>query len=332
MQAPEILRSGRSSGGPTSDRFRRLLTAIVTALLAAAPVGGGGGGDAPPKGEPPATTTTTTAPHDPGPERPLEVTKEAAAGLPGYNVHRPTDLDAAGAPLPVVVWANGGCFRHDATWEPVFREWAAAGYVVVSITTPADGGDPREAGQSTAADQARAIDWAEAQTGDDDGPFAGRLDLDAVIAAGNSCGGITSLALAGEDERVDAAFVLSGSSTMPGATPEATREAMSGIAVPVGYIVGGPEDIASTMARQDYDALAEGVPAFVASRFEADHVTVSTDPDILAEVAEISTAWFDLVVRGDETARAAVAGNPCASCDPETWTSVSKHLDALPIG
>jgi cephalosporin-C deacetylase-like acetyl esterase len=35
------------------------------------------------------------------------------------------------------------------------------------------------------------------------------IDQDAIVAAGNSCGGIVALGLAAADERMDAVFVLS---------------------------------------------------------------------------------------------------------------------------
>ena len=91
---------------------------------------------------------------------------EAAADLPGYNVYRPTDLGATGGLLPVVVWANGGCVRHDATWRTLLERWAAAGFLVVAITEPPD----REAtveDRTTADDQAKAIDWAVEQNAED---------------------------------------------------------------------------------------------------------------------------------------------------------------------
>lgn len=219
------------------------------------------------------TTTTTVPPLGPAIERELEVILEQPDDLPGYNVHRPADLDALGEPLPVVVWANGACLRHDRPWLPMFDRWAQAGFVVISISRPAGVGPDApltEVGNATAEDQALAIDWA-AEQNESDGTYQGRLDLDRVIAAGNSCGGITSLALAGKDERVKAVFVLSGSSIGPGATREQAAEVMDRVQVPVGYIVGGEEDIARPQALQDVDLLGEGLARFIAMRDNGDH-------------------------------------------------------------
>ena len=225
--------------------------------------------------------------------------------------------------MPVIVWANGGCVRHDATWEPLLDRWAAAGFVVVSITQPPAGSTAT--GGTSAADQAAAIDWAEEQNEKPGGTFAGRLDLDRVVAAGNSCGGITSLALARSDPRPSAVFVVSGSSVGPGAARDAAAAVIDKVKVPIGFAVGGTEDIARSQAEQDYD-LAAGVPAFVAGRTSGDHVTVSTDPAILGEIAEIGVNWMDFALNGNETARQALETNPCRECEPGLWTVRSRNL------
>jgi predicted dienelactone hydrolase len=258
--------------------------------------------------------------------RNLSTVMERVANLPDYNIYRPADLGATGAPLPVIVWANGGCVRFDGAWESLLTSWARAGFVVVAIATPT-GVDPRTAGMSTADDQARAIDWAYAESDLAGSPFAGHLDLTRVVAAGNSCGGITSLTLAARDERVRSVFVLSGSSVLPGASREAADEVMGNIDVPVGYVVGGPEDIATGPVRQDFDLVPEGVPAYVAHRFEGTHVEVSTDAGVLLEVAEISTNWIDFSLYRNPLVAQSLLEDPCGSCAPGTWTVEAKDLE-----
>jgi dienelactone hydrolase len=253
---------------------------------------------------------------------------EAAPGLVGYNVYRPADIGAPGRALPVVVWANGGCVRHDATWATLLQRWAAAGFFVVAITSLPDREVTIE-DRTTADDQARAIDWAVEEHNRAGGRYAGHLDIDRVVAAGNSCGGITSLALAGRDPRVHAVFVLSGSSVGPGAAREQAAAVMVDVKVPVGFVVGGPEDLASPQADQDYELLGDGIAGYVASRAAADHPTVSTDPSILDEVAEISTNWLDLAVHGNADARVNLVDRPCRGCAPGLWSVQTKHLDAL---
>jgi dienelactone hydrolase len=248
------------------------------------------------------------------------------AVLPGYNIYRPLDLTATGAPLPVIVWGNGGCFRFDSVWKSLLESWASAGFVTLSPITP-PGEDPRTAGPTTVADQIEALDWAVAENARDGSPYAGRLDLDRIVAAGNSCGGIIALNLASVDDRVRAVFVLSGSSAAPG-SPEAVAAAVMGnVLVPVGYAIGGPEDIATNYAQLDYDLLPEGVPGYIASRFEGTHVKVSTDASVLEEVAQISTQWIDFALYGNAQVMQSLLDNPCASCAQGTWSIQAKNLD-----
>ena len=98
---------------------------------------------------------------------------------------------------------------------------------------------------------------------------------------------------------------------------------------PVCFVVGGTEDVAGAQASQDYDLLAEGIPGYLARRATGDHPTVSTDPDILADVAEIGINWFDLVLAGNETARRNLTENPCGSFKSGTWSVEAKNLDSL---
>jgi predicted dienelactone hydrolase len=243
-------------------------------------------------------------------------------------VYRPKDLTATGTPLPVIVWADGGCVRYDKVWAPLLQAWARSGFVVIAITTP-PAADPRAAGASTADDQAHAIDWAATANRPNNGQYAGRLDLHKVVAAGNSCGGITTLTLTARDPRVRAAFVLSGSSVPPGGTREAAAAIMGNIHVPVGYVNGGPEDISTTYIAQDLDVMAPGVPRYWVHRATGAHQDVSTDPAILADVAEISTNWIDYSLDGNPRLRTTLLRDPCAACPPGTWTPTSSDLSDI---
>lgn len=302
---------------------RRGRTAVACVVVAVA-MALGACSDTGEKGS--ADTTVTTQPVAAS-TLSLATTREPAVDLPGYAVYRPSDLSATGAPLPLVVWANGGCTRADEVWATLLHRWASAGFVVVAIS-PAPEGESAP-GFTSAADQARGIEWAETQNAKPDSPYSGRLDTTRVVAAGNSCGGITSLALAGMDPRVKAVFVLSGSSVGPGASREQAAAVMTKVHVPVGLISGGAEDIASDQTLQDYELLAEGVPGFRASRASGDHVTVSIDKAVLEEVGQISVNWLDLAVNGNEAALDALLTDPCITCAPGLWTVQSKNLESL---
>jgi dienelactone hydrolase len=269
--------------------------------------------------------TRDAAPGDDSLPNIFPTTKEPhVTEAPFFNVTRPKDL--TGRTWPVIAWANGGCVRSDFTWQPLFDSWAAGGYVVLSLSANGEGdplGGLLAMLQQTSKVEHRALfDWVEKQNAS--GPYAGKLDLERLVLAGNSCGGVTALEAAAEEPRAAAVFVLSGSS----AIGSVNTEVMGKISVPVGYVVGGEDDIAGTNAKADYPALKEGMPAMLVSRREGDHMTVSTDAKILPEVADIALAWMDLALYGrsyDEL----TASRVCDACTPGDWSLQSKHLETL---
>jgi dienelactone hydrolase len=282
--------------------------------------------------------------------------RETVAGLPGYNVYSPADLARRARPAPVVVWANGGCVKRDATWASLFERWAGAGYVVVTIhdadspTTMAAMAEQQAAARAAAqADpenpevrarmragagiqakaateaQRQAIDWAF-RANAEPGKWRGRIDTSRVVAAGNSCGGISSLNLAASEPRVGSVFVLSGSSIGPGASIEAVQPVMSKVSVPAIWIVGGPEDVARAASEMDYSLQPVGKPGVIVYRKSFDHRTVSTDPATLREVAEMGLNWFRATLFGDHKAATELTTTVCAACSAEIWTVKAKHI------
>ena len=104
--------------------------------------------------------------------------------------------------------------------------------------------------------------------------------------------------------------------------PADAAAVMELVSVPVAYVVGGSEDIATDQARQDYRLLGDGVAAYVAQRAEGDHLEVSTDAGIVGEAAEIGLHWLDLIFFGSVTGSASFHGlgperpgsvSPCSS-------------------
>lgn len=94
---------------------------------------------------------------------------------------------------------------------------------------------------------------------------------------------------------------------------------MRAIDLPVGYVVGGDEDVAGAAARTDYAALSGSVPALFVSRRQGEHPTVSTDPMILPQVAE-------LALRRLRRAHLARALQQLSAGD---WTLTGKNLEQL---
>jgi predicted dienelactone hydrolase len=257
----------------------------------------------------------------------LPTTKETPGVAPWFNVYRPTDLAGAvaatGQTLPVVVWADGGCVRSAFTWEPLYDRWAAGGFVVLALDAEPDASAYT---MTSVADQDALLDWTLQEAQKNGSPYMGKLDTKRIVAAGNSCGGVTALGVAAKDKRVAAVFVLSGSSAL-GST---NTSVMAAISVPVGYVEGGTEDISRAAAMSDYAALSPGIPAMIVSRSSGNHLMISTDPTNLAQEAEISLDWMDLSLYGTKEAfNALTSATLCSGCQPGIWTLTSKNLETL---
>lgn len=256
----------------------------------------------------------------------LETTSEKVTEAPILRVTHPVDLSAKGGLLPVVVWANGGCLRSDVAWIPLFDRWASAGFVVLSLSVAGDDTELTSALTSTEkADHAALLDWAVQANAS--GPYAEKLDLSRIVIAGNSCGGVTSLEVASEDKRPAAVFVLSGSSAV-GSVDTAIMERLQ---VPVAYVTGSlAEDVAAPNARDDYAAVKDDLPAMWISRKAGDHFTISSDPELQPQNAEIALNWMDLVLYGTRQAfETLTSPNVCDLCTPGDWTVMSKRIETL---
>lgn len=255
--------------------------------------------------------------------------KESPGAEPLFDVYRPSDMAAAAAAtgrlLPVIVWANGGCFRAVTPWEPLLKRWAAAGFVVLGLSVKPGGGILDALGSTSHAEHGKQIDWVLEQANKPGSPYAGKIDTTMIVAAGNSCGGVTAMELASKDPRVRAVFVLSGSS----AVGSANAAVVNAIKVPVGFVVGhAQEDLAAANALMDYQLLK--TPTMLVNRSAGDHLTVSTDTMVLPEVAEIALNWMDLSLYGNKQAAAALkAPNVCAKCTAGMWTLRGKMLETL---
>jgi dienelactone hydrolase len=254
----------------------------------------------------------------------VSATKETSANLPGYNIYRPADIKA-GALLPIIAWANGGCVRRDATWTTILERWAGEGFFVIAVTSLPNA-DAAAPGRFTVDDQAAAIEWAIRENGTSSSPYANRLDVNRIVAAGNSCGGMTSLALAARDARVKSVYILSGSSLGPNTTQEAAGALMSKVSAPVIFVVGGEEDIARKPANLDYSLLRDGIAAMMVTRNAGDHRAVSTNPAIQSDAADIGVNWFRATLHNDEDAITTLRTGICAKCDSMTWSAEIKNL------
>lgn len=231
----------------TAGSNRRLagLLLVSTALLGA---GCGAEPRAEPRLEPTVQASSTTVPVPPAPPTastrppvssgPFEVAavteglvdSARSRSLPTWvfypSVAGAPALEAG--PFPVFVWAHG----LDASvqyFEPLLREWAARGYVVIAPEFPgtkatADGGPEFAEYVDQPADVSFVLDRMIELFGPAGTRARGLLDPEHVAIGGHSLGAITTRGLIADrcctDERIDAAVEVSpGDRGFPGGAP-----------------------------------------------------------------------------------------------------------------
>lgn len=251
-------------------------------------------------------------------------------GLPTHTIFRPEDLSPFGrtAKLPIIVWGNGAC--ANSPWEHVnfLSEIASHGYLVIAIgPMPAEGQRGGAGGPTQASLLTAAIDWAIAQNGDRASQYYHRLDVAQIAVAGMSCGGLQTLAVAG-DPRVRTAVVCnSGILRDPGAgmggMPQLTKDALARLHTPVLYLLGGEKDIAYQNGMDDFNRIGH-VPVFVANR-DVGHGGTYGEPHG-GEFGVVATAWFNWQLKGDKTAAAMFEGEPCGVARRPGWTVDKKRI------
>ena len=198
-------------------------------------------------------------------------------GIKGTIVVYPKSLERTDAEYPVIVWANGtGCIT--SLYYKLFAMWAEHGYVVVSDTNvmTADG-----------SSVIKSIDYILAKNADANSVFYGKIDADAIGAAGHSQGGRGVVNACAKDSRIKCILSIAGASN--------EKEA-GGVTCPAFYMTGSADLIvfAPMWVKPSYQA-SKG-PAVYACLKMAPHTTCMIVPDKIGSYGEL---WFDLFLKGE---------------------------------
>ncbi len=252
-----------------------------------------------------------------------------APDFEAHTVFAPQDLSAFGKKnlLPVLVWGNGAC--TNSPWEhyKFLNEIASHGFLVIATGHIPMEEVPYNGPRSTSEQQLQSVDWAIAQNADKESPFYGRIDVDAIAAAGMSCGGLQTL-----DNSADLRFktlmiMNSGLFTNPAGAmpgmPMPEKDKLQNIKVPVIYILGGEEDIAYGNGMDDFFRL-KNVPA-VAANFPVGHGGTYRQPHG-GEFTVPALAWLQWQLQGNEEAAKMFTGSPCGLAQREGWTVDKNEL------
>jgi dienelactone hydrolase len=218
----------------------------------------------------------------------------------------------AGGPFPLLMFAPGFQQCSD-TYEHLLQSWASAGYVVASVDFPrtdclagSAAYEPDLVNQP--GDVSYVLSRLLALNAQPRGFLSGRLNPREVAATGQSDGGDTVAALAGntccQDHRLKAVAVLSGAEwpPMPGAYFEGSAPP------PLLFVQGSADTINPPWTSVQLYRADRASPRYYLDLYGADHMVPYTgDNPVERLVARVTLAFFDRYVLGRTSALAVMA-------------------------
>lgn len=260
-----------------------------------------------------------------GPYKAIMVTEPS---LNAHTIFRPADLTPFGRknPLPVLVWGNGACTNSPWEHQNFLSEIASHGFIVVATGYMPEEGKRNYGPMSTSAQQIEGTDWIIARNSDKESPYYNKIDVDAIMAAGMSCGGLQTLDNSAEPRFKALMICNSGLFINPGTAvpgmPMPEKEQLQKIQVPIMYLLGGETDIAYVNGMDDFSRINQ-VPAFAAN-YPVGHG--GTYGEVHGgEFSVVALAWLQWQLKGDKEAEKMFLEDGIAN--REGWTLEKKNLD-----
>jgi hypothetical protein len=254
--------------------------------------------------EPDAVTDTDTP--NTGP---YKITIEVDPTAETFTIYRPELKERL---LPIVAYANGGCFQDGTFTGEFLKEIATYGFLVIADGPP--GGS--ETSPSDGTRQKAMIDWALKENERACSTYYHTLDTQKVAVTGGSCGGLMTFNAA-PDPRVTTA-VLWNSGLF-----DRDQTLYDSLHAPMAIFDGGSEDPAYENAKADVAAITK-VPVFFAND-KRGHAGYQWD-DNGGEAAKVGVAWFNWQLLGDmgATGKGMFVGPDCGMCKlKDVWTDLS---------
>ena len=289
----------------------------------------------------------------------------ADESLPDMSVYRPADLASAVAKagkLPVIVFANGGCFASNTMDERFNSEIASHGYILIGIgaynpnpntmtseqlraAQAADGrGEGRPATQTDNPDPARfavanltadtsplqltnAINWIQKQNVTPTSEFYHKVDVDNIAVMGSSCGGMQALDVT-YDTRVKT-IILKNSGVFPPTTglsiggSSFKKNNLSDLKIPVMYMIGNEGDVAYPNATSDFEILT--VPVVLCSNAKVGHEGTTLDPHG-GEMGILAVKWLNWQLKGDKKSSTVFLNAKYIKSNLPDWTIKTKNI------
>ena len=290
---------------------------------------------------------------------PFRAVMSTESGLSAHVVYAPADLSKLGSrKLPVLVWGNGSCLYAGNRYRQFLTDVASHGYLAIAggpmgavevEVGPQSNPAVRQAGapapaagagrggrgdaQATAQPQQRvtvallkeAIDWAIAQNSDAASRFRDKLDTNAIVVMGHSCGGGLAVQLATEDSRVQGLGIWFSGAGLAGARGNDAASLMK-IRGPVLLITGEEKlDIAYANGKATFEALNH-VPIFYGWQDELQHIG-NFGAKNGGEMAVIARNWLEWTIHKDAKAGAMFKGASCGLCKDSSWHIARKKIE-----
>jgi hypothetical protein len=216
-----------------------------------------------------------------------------------YTIFRPACLKD-GETYPVITWANGTC-GETAGYAPLLSTVASYGFVIFASNSTWTATSP------TDKVQLRALDYAKYVNEDPTSDLYQKLNLNEIGAMGHSQGA-QATANASSDPRIKALMFFSGGTS--------NNE-------PFVYI-SADRDISSTspdsLAQATDAATQPGAWVFYHQVLETGgtstgHLVLMEQPD---RVVGMTVAWWQYMLKGDQTAKSMFVGDGCGLCNQAT--------------
>jgi len=217
----------------------------------------------------------------------------------------------AGGPFPLIMFAPG-FMQCSSTYEDLLQSWASAGYVVASVDFPrtdclvgSAAYEPDLVNQP--GDVSYVLSRLLSLNAQHHGFLSGQLNPHEVAATGQSDGGDTVAALAGntccQDHRLKAVAVLSGAEWPPMPGPY-----FAGKAPPMLFVQGNADTINPPWTSVQLYRADKASPRYYLDLYGADHMVPYTgDNPVERLVARVTLAFFDRYVLGRTGALAGMA-------------------------
>lgn len=270
---------------------------------------------------------------------PFPATRTEDPTLTSHTLYHPKELGKA--PLPVVLWANGGCRNTSVEFTAFLAEIASRGYFVIANgrndvpfammrgndPTPGAGEPPLQirGGEIVIA----GLDWAAKENERKGSKYFRKLDLSKVAALGQSCGGGQVWAAA-KDPRIKAIaamnsnFPSASGGVGPMSAPPADGRTVETLHIPAAYFIGGPGDSAFAPSQTGYAATAASAQVIKANFPLVGHTGAYKEPH--PEWVAAVSSWLDWQLKGDAKARAMFAGPECGLCKNPNWWFEAKNV------